>query len=274
MFGQEKNQFMLQLADKRFINIGTFKIMARKKKSLHALPVTQLDDPIFEQEGVIWCPDGTLKEVFWFYQEEEEVGRYYYEILEHSLLPHLMKIVRLHPDCTLASILHTVRTFQHELEPIVGNWMNQFLIEAFEPVPSEHIPSSTERLDQLELYYAASATNDTYHGLTYPSLHALGESFVDYDGTPLDPNTSRPEQFSISFTPINQLIHLPIHFRPTMYFEISHPMALSNQIALPSPATTILQVVYGIFWELSFYGPPEKRDQIGAQLLQENPAES
>lgn len=244
--------------------------MSRKKLPPNAQPVDPKAHSVFQQEAIVWCPDGSLCDVFWHYDEQTETGCYYQTEIQISVLPFLMRPVVLHPECTLRSVFITALHFEKELNPIIGNWMLEFLNEAFSPLPENYVPSTTERLDLLELYYAATSQNDTYYGLNYPSFHALGQSFVDYDGQPLAPGTTRPEQYSISFTPVNQLMSLPLQVRPTMFFEIDHPLVLTQQLELPTPAISILQLLYGIFWELSFYGPPSKRDQAGQELLEQS----
>jgi hypothetical protein len=76
-----------------------------------------------------------------------------------------------------------------------------------------------------------------------------------------EPNEHGATHYGLDFTPVNELVHLPIRLRPEMEIHKDH------QKLGEAPCTfTLLDVLGEIYWEISFYGGPEDRDREGAEL--------
>jgi hypothetical protein len=67
--------------------------------------------------------------------------------------------------------------------------------------------------------------------------------------------------YGIDFTPVNQLVHLPVRIRPRM--EIRND---SGKVAEVPCKFTLLEVLGEIYWEISFFGSPADRDEKHAEI--------
>ncbi|MFN0167274.1 MAG: hypothetical protein ACKV22_12665 [Bryobacteraceae bacterium] len=67
--------------------------------------------------------------------------------------------------------------------------------------------------------------------------------------------------YGLDFSPVNQLVHLPVRLRPEMEIHKDHKKQGE------APCTfTLLDVLGEIYWEISFYGSPEDRELKSAEL--------
>ena len=74
-------------------------------------------------------------------------------------------------------------------------------------------------------------------------------------------------RYAIEMTPLNQLCHLPLRLDPVMTIRpnLTHKTTL-EPLEIPAPGITLLQLLYHVFWELSFFGTPEDRDAEREEL--------
>jgi hypothetical protein len=76
-----------------------------------------------------------------------------------------------------------------------------------------------------------------------------------------EPDAHGVRHCGLDFTPVNQLVHLPVRLRPDM--EIHKDCKKLDE----APCTfTLLDVLGEIYFEISFYGSPEDRERKGAGL--------
>ena len=74
-------------------------------------------------------------------------------------------------------------------------------------------------------------------------------------------------RYAIEMTPLYKLRHLPIRIDPIMTICPSPTQDERNEpLEIPAPDVTLLQFVYHLFWEFSFFGTPEERDAESEEL--------
>jgi hypothetical protein len=76
-----------------------------------------------------------------------------------------------------------------------------------------------------------------------------------------EPDEHGLTHYGIDFTPVNQLVHLPVRLRPKMEIRKDN-----EKLGEASATFTLLDVLGEIYWEISFYGDPQSRDEQGAEL--------
>jgi len=82
-----------------------------------------------------------------------------------------------------------------------------------------------------------------------------GKAYSDYN------------RYGISLTPLYALRDLPLRVDPVMKVRQSLPPEGSEEsLLIPAPEVTLLQLIHALFWEVSFHGPPKKRDAFRAEL--------
>jgi|SRR5579871_444097 len=84
------------------------------------------------------------------------------------------------------------------------------------------------------------------------TIHVSGIGEADENGV---------THYGLDFTPVNELVHLPVRLRPQMEIHKDH-----KKLGEAPCTFSLLDVLGEIYWEISFYGSPEDRDREGAEL--------
>ncbi|MBI3301933.1 MAG: hypothetical protein HYZ72_07635 [Deltaproteobacteria bacterium] len=76
---------------------------------------------------------------------------------------------------------------------------------------------------------------------------------------------SHCNQYALEMTPLYELRHLPLRIDPTMAVACTAETG-KEPLEIPAPGVTLLQLIYSLFWELSFFGTPGERDAKREEL--------
>lgn len=76
---------------------------------------------------------------------------------------------------------------------------------------------------------------------------------LDKDGTII--------HWGIDFIPVNELVHLPVRLKPTI--DIRKNM---ETVGEDNCTFSLLEVIGEIYWEISFFGSPDQRDDLAREL--------
>lgn len=117
---------------------------------------------------------------------------------------------------------------------LVNNYVECFVEEGLKP------PREPVDLDFLELYYWIEIEDGKLIGLTHPEFHGHKDN----------------QSFAIDFCAANDLAHLPVKLGGLRTCKKTY-----------TPSYTLGDIICGIIWELSFYGPPEERDETSEMLM-------
>jgi hypothetical protein len=129
---------------------------------------------------------------------------------------------------TLKDILLLIQRDLDFWKILVNNYVETFVEEGLRET------NKTADLDYLELYYWLQVEDDTVLGLMFPDFHGHKD------------NTS----YALDFLPVYEIADLPVVLGG---FKACGKVYQSQY--------TLNDIVAGIIWELSFYGPPEQRDE-------------
>jgi len=148
-------------------------------------------------------------------------------------------------DVTLGDIFQAVERHP-ELVPFLEEW-SWCNVEAF------HLEARMPTEKPSDLAYIEIAKYFEWDELeARETIHVSGIG---------EPGEHGATHYAIDFTPVNELVHLPVRLRPQMEIQQGH------QKLGQAPCTfTLLDVLGEIYWEISFHGSPESRDQRGAEL--------
>ena len=110
-------------------------------------------------------------------------------------LRFLMYDCSLQPGLKLRDVFDFIEANIQSLEPILGNWVCEFIEEAKRPFD----PKDDAEIEKLELYWHIESDEDFgTDGMLWPSFHGLGK-----DGTP----------YGVDFSAANRLADLPVVLR-------------------------------------------------------------
>ena len=175
---------------------------------------------------------------------DSEVRQYVEQEIRSGL--HVLRCAcHIDADVTLEDIFRAVEQ-DPDLVRFLEQWswcdLNAFHIEARKPATAASDLSFIEIAKYFEW--------DEHEALD--TIHVSGIGQADENGA---------THYGIDFTPVNQLVHLPVRLRPDMEIHKDH-----KKLGEAPCTFTLLDVLGEIYWEISFYGSPEDRDRQDAEL--------
>lgn len=220
-------------------------------------------------EQLIIKKDGKLFQTKWVYDEQKEEGSYQtFDVTENSF-NYLYEYCELDKDVTLKDIFLLLNNELELYNLLLRNWTSEIVKEG---LSDQEVSDKESDVEYLELYYFGEYRRFekdepyTLHGAKFPSFHGIGyELQEDRDGW--KKGTRVP--YSLSFQSANKLINLPVRLNKEFsvskddYVDNTHTDVFIKFDAMPY---TLFDILYGIMWELSFYGPPAKRDEEGQKI--------
>ncbi len=183
-------------------------------------------------EKVTLTKNAQLIETYWEYDEEIKEGSYKDKIIDF-VSPHYLH----EKKCVLEEGITLQNIFDYMVKNIafwsitIGNWCEEIVTEGLLPPEQANIES-----EYLELYWSLNVEEEE----TYFPYR------MDFHGKHNDTN------LSLSFCSANDLALLPVkvNTKLKMYNDKDEEKDLGNL----NP--TLFQILYGIIWELSFFGNP------------------
>lgn len=168
-------------------------------------------------------------------------------------------------NVTLKDILLVIKDWTSYLSPMLTSspgWLEEIVKEGL----SKKYKYDGE-LEHLELSWRAEENDYSDEPEFYMSVSFDGVSFKipktdDYKNWP----KGTPIRYAIEMTPVYELVGLPIKLNTkfNIYngkdFRCEKPMYSSNK------NFSLLEILYGIFWELTFFGSPVERDKMSDSL--------
>jgi hypothetical protein len=187
-----------------------------------------------------------------------------------------MEEVELAEDFTLGDLCQVVRGF-NEMDIEMFSALLQcplelFIEECLQPCPDD---------DKSDLHYIRLSWSCEYDRLTETRWPPSTSLWLHIDGIGDTWEDCKPggrfheegkdyaccNQYAIEMTPLHQLGHLPLRIDPVMTVRPSLTHGTPHEpLEIPAPGVTLLQLIYHVFWELSFFGTPEKRDTKHKEL--------
>ena len=151
---------------------------------------------------------------------------------------------------TLRDLFTVIEEHAELFETIIPHYVPEFIEESKQPIEGKPAFNNDS---QLEVYW--SNEHDNYEGvnelLSSVSFHAISAK----DELPA----------ALDFVPVNHLIGLPVILNTE--FKIYGRIGYSDQVesgdcfSFGTKTFSLIEIVRAIFYELSFYGPPSRRNE-------------
>ena len=171
--------------------------------------------------------------------------RQYVEDKTRSGLHVLRCACHIDADVTLRDIFHAV-----DQDPDLVRFLEQWSWCDLEAFHSEAHKPATKASDLSYIEIAKYFEWDEMEA--QETIHVSGIGHPDENGV---------THYGLDFTPVNQLVHLPVRLRPEMEIHKDH-----KKLGEAPCTFTVLDILGEIYWEISFYGSPEDRDRESAEL--------
>ena len=161
---------------------------------------------------------------------------------------NLMRQCELDDDVTLRDVFLVLQRDIDVYKIVINNWVEELVEEAFRPAERE------SDVDHLELYWHITADRDEKFPSApvahFPSFHGWG----DYsDG-------SGKGAIGLMMSKVSTLMDYPLKLKDEVLFiddtDAKNPITTEYKGA----TYTLLHILYGIIWEMSFLGGPADRD--------------
>ena len=173
---------------------------------------------------------------------------------------HLSHACAIEDGVTLKDILLLAKPWAVYLSPITTqspDWMEEIIEEGLSK--EFHNDGSIE---WLELGWVAEVWD--YDGKDEFNIGAdfIGMSTIipkDEHGLYDDWPEDKPVSYAIDFSPVHTLTGYPIKLNTEL--KVIPKMDWENPILTADYSFSLLQILKGIFWELSFHGSPKSRDE-------------
>lgn len=148
------------------------------------------------------------------------------------------------PECkvkgaTLRDVLYLLKSDLDFSKRAFNMWVEEFIEEG---LCDPQLPD--EDLQSLELYVAHDLRKNKVDGLPFPSVQA----------------PSKDACYSIMYMPTNKLTHLPITLGSYSIWNTSE-RPYGAYVDADKYPVSLGQILYALIWELSYCGPPHKRDE-------------
>jgi hypothetical protein len=72
--------------------------------------------------------------------------------------------------------------------------------------------------------------------------------------------------YALDFTPLQDLLHYPLRYDPTVEFWSDYPTGTGEKLLATTLTITFGELVHAIFWEIGFHGTPDARDEAGEMV--------
>lgn len=156
-------------------------------------------------------------------------------------------------DLTLRDIFDLVEKHQEILSTIIPYHIQEFISES---KSDEAIPDYG--ITALEIY--RTNDHDNYEGIS----ELL--SSICFHGL----SNEKELSIGLDFMSVNKIIDLPIiqNTEFKVHGGLGYETGGAAQYDFGNQKFTLMDILYGIFYELSFYGPPIRRDE-NAQIIRE-----
>lgn len=190
----------------------------------------------------------------------------------------LMRLVDTDHEFTLRDVLRAVvNDIYIPIEVMQEMLQCRNLKEYYEEAESRPFDNSDSNMEYLELYYSGNIykNEESPNGISCSSIwdfHGMGKlGYVeDEDVCPIDPELKPTyrQAYAIELTPLYELADYKIKIRPEIIItddRVKDYTKDTKRIEF-QPSITLIELLYSIFWELSFFGSPEKRNEQNENL--------
>jgi hypothetical protein len=167
-------------------------------------------------------------------------------------------------DVTLKDIfllLNKDITMYHSL---LGNWLSEIVTEGLSKEGE-----GDKDIEYLELHWNMEKEvhkgSKNLYGFHFPQFHGVSHVAIDdiYEGEILLTKQGERTSYAIEMTPTYKLMNIPVKLKKGIFFEewkLDRPVKREHIDNYADADYTLANILYGIIFELSFFGSPSDRD--------------
>lgn len=179
---------------------------------------------------------------------------------------HLMEPCTIEDGVTLGDIFLILRRGMNIYKTVINNWVEEIVEEGLSGKTEDTVENDS-KIEFLELYWDFTSEigeEPGFSGFLFPSFHGWGEwSKCEFGHYP----DGHKGGIGISLSPAYTLIDIPVKLRDSVSLSTQKNYRQSGEVQeFKNPSYSLLHILYGIIWELSFMGSPDNRDKESQNL--------
>lgn len=188
-----------------------------------------------------------------------------------QLYGHLLNVCDIEDGVILKDILLMVNDWCNVLSPITTSspdWMKELVNEGL----NKPFKRDDSCVKHLELSWGAEVrqyTKEPKHLEEWISFDGIGDP-PENDESYKDWPAGQSVNYALDFSPVNTLSELPVKLNKTIkiYDETNKKAAYPPPILIEAEKEfKLIDILRGIFWELSFLGSPSDRDDKSEEIM-------
>lgn len=184
---------------------------------------------------------GNLVKIKWHYDPGEAEGRYVRSDITEDAPMYLFEHCTIEDGVTLKDIFLLIQKHLDFFSVVLNNWVEKFVVECLSGEGGEN------EIDYLEVYWHIEDDGAETFGNALPCFHGIQE----------EGNVA----WCISASPLGKFVNLPVKLSSTLtVLSFLGKPGKYDISTYDNPRYTLGQILQAIVWELSYYGPPAKRD--------------
>lgn len=196
-----------------------------------------------------------------FNQESKEI--------EYTTAARLFESCSLDKDITLKDIFTLIEKEIDIYKIVLNNWIDEYIEESKKPTKEIE-----KDIEYLELHWGIEEytyeKNTELCNADFPDFR--GKGFIakndEYEDGRLYLKKGNRTHYAIEFSPVNELMHLPVKLNNKLYIQKSNYDTKTYNKSIEMERTfTLGQILHGIVFELSFTGSPKDRDDKKEDIL-------
>jgi hypothetical protein len=196
--------------------------------------------------------NGLLYNTKWVYDKETGEGEYKEFDVTATPQIYLFNECELDSDITLRDLFLFIQRHIDFFDLIVTNWCREIVEEGLSPVETSQ--EKDMEIEYLEVYKLFTVEEGETDGMTRANFHGIGYVNEENDRT----------HWGVSLSSAKDLIDLPLRLNTTC--DVFRNYELLPYVSFPNIAYTLVEIIYGIIWELSFFGGPQERQEKKEEL--------
>jgi hypothetical protein len=171
-----------------------------------------------------------------------------------ELGPYFFHGLRITPEFTLGDLFALLDRDDADLLEFA---LGEDVLPVLEDARLEGAGGEDVRLEYL------TVTNVHEHGCLRREFHGWGPWDELYDGAwEEDPECPRWGAIAVGLTPVRQLLDVPLRYDPSVTFLAPRDVdSFRTEVDI-----SLIEFLKAIFYELTFYGPPDQRDELREDL--------
>jgi len=214
-----------------------------------------------EKVGVTLTKNSELVETYYEYDETLKKGLYKQKIIDtfpSANILHDMDFY-LEEGITLKEVLLYLSKDIELWDFLIGNWCKDLVTEGLKGKEIEETS-----LEYLELYWGFEI--EKYETNEAPQVSAGKKMELHAKGKK---DSYGADTYSLLFSKINNIVNLPLKIKKDVTLDTTDYSSspVNFKVTYLGDCTpSLFQVIYGIFWELSFYGSSESKENKRKEL--------